>query len=114
MARWWRRGAICAGRQAAYFASGRVIAGSDLISMRNADSVGDRAIFAQSRRRRFQKYEEEAACEQAKWLELSTNARQLDEIYTPRDKVTPAALAMVMSVEGASLHHRSAGWVSPP
>jgi hypothetical protein len=45
----------------------------------------------------------------AKRLELSTNARQLDEIYTPRNKVTPAALAMVMSAEGASLDHRSAG-----
>jgi hypothetical protein len=58
--------------------------------------------------------EEEAARERAKWLELCTNARQLDEIYTPRNKVTPAALAMVMSAQGVSLDHRSAGQVSRP
>jgi hypothetical protein len=30
-------------------------------------------------------------------------------LYTPRNKLTPAALAMVMSAEGASEDHRSAG-----
>jgi hypothetical protein len=43
------------------------------------------------------------------WLELTPNARQLDEIYTARNKVTPAALAMVMSAQGASLDLRFAG-----